>query len=104
QTDNSWGPWVIGDHGAPVSSPTPKKAYEKANERYQGHLIGPPTDPRPLGSARVLEWSVRPWYIPYLWTLSRIWKSLYVCFGFHLCLCERGNLPIFHFEWHPNAL
>ncbi|CAI9600146.1 unnamed protein product [Staurois parvus] len=47
QTDNSWGPRAIGDHGAPVSSPTPKKA----NERYQGHLMGPPTDPRPSGSA-----------------------------------------------------
>ncbi|CAI9618434.1 unnamed protein product [Staurois parvus] len=35
--------------GAPVSSPTlkphkPKKAYE----RYQGHLMGPPTDPEQL--------------------------------------------------------
>ncbi|CAI9536391.1 unnamed protein product, partial [Staurois parvus] len=49
QTDNSWGPRAIGDHGAPVSSPTPKKAYEKANERYQGHLMGPPTDSGPLG-------------------------------------------------------
>ncbi|CAI9542575.1 unnamed protein product [Staurois parvus] len=27
QTDNSWGPRAIGDHGAPVS--LPKKAYEK---------------------------------------------------------------------------
>ncbi|CAI9562741.1 unnamed protein product, partial [Staurois parvus] len=60
-TDNSWGPWAIGDHGAPMSLPTPKKANEKANERYQGHLMGPPTDARPSGSARVLEWSVRPW-------------------------------------------
>ncbi|CAI9612529.1 unnamed protein product, partial [Staurois parvus] len=60
QTDNSWGPRAIGDYGAPVSSPTPKKAYEKANERYQGHLIGPPTDPGPSGSARVAKWSVRP--------------------------------------------
>ncbi|CAI9594764.1 unnamed protein product, partial [Staurois parvus] len=23
------GPWAIGDHGAPVSLPTLKKAYEK---------------------------------------------------------------------------
>ncbi|CAI9551755.1 unnamed protein product [Staurois parvus] len=28
-TDNSWGPWAIGDHGAPVSLPKLKKAYEK---------------------------------------------------------------------------
>ncbi|CAI9563800.1 unnamed protein product, partial [Staurois parvus] len=62
----SWGPYwpralAIRDHGAPVSSPAPRKAYEKANERYQGNLMGPPTDPGPSGNARVLEWSVRPW-------------------------------------------
>ncbi|CAI9581240.1 unnamed protein product, partial [Staurois parvus] len=28
-TDNSWGPRAIGDHGAPVSLPKLKKAYEK---------------------------------------------------------------------------
>ncbi|CAI9593836.1 unnamed protein product, partial [Staurois parvus] len=35
-------PRAIGDHGALVSLPKPTKAYEK---RYQGHLMGPPTDP-----------------------------------------------------------
>ncbi|CAI9541051.1 unnamed protein product, partial [Staurois parvus] len=44
RTDNLWGPWAIGDHGAPVSLPKLKKAYEK---RYQGNLMGPPTDPDP---------------------------------------------------------
>ncbi|CAI9588686.1 unnamed protein product, partial [Staurois parvus] len=29
RTDNSWGPWAIGDHGAPVSLPKLKKVYEK---------------------------------------------------------------------------
>ncbi|CAI9598941.1 unnamed protein product [Staurois parvus] len=58
RTDNSWGPRAIGDHGAPVSLPKLKKAYEK---RYQGHLMGPPTDPGPSGSARVPKLSVRPW-------------------------------------------
>ncbi|CAI9570546.1 unnamed protein product [Staurois parvus] len=29
RTDNSWGPRAIGDHGAPVSLPKFKKAYEK---------------------------------------------------------------------------
>ncbi|CAI9552053.1 unnamed protein product, partial [Staurois parvus] len=29
QTDNSWGPRAIEDHGAPVSLPKLKKAYEK---------------------------------------------------------------------------
>ncbi|CAI9590336.1 unnamed protein product, partial [Staurois parvus] len=27
QTDNSWGPRAIGDHGAPVSLPKLKEAY-----------------------------------------------------------------------------
>ncbi|CAI9535897.1 unnamed protein product [Staurois parvus] len=26
RTDNSWGPWAIGDHGAPVSLPKLKKS------------------------------------------------------------------------------
>ncbi|CAI9602712.1 unnamed protein product, partial [Staurois parvus] len=34
----SWGPWVLAH-----TQTTPKKAYE----RYQGHLMGPPTDPGP---------------------------------------------------------
>ncbi|CAI9539975.1 unnamed protein product, partial [Staurois parvus] len=29
RTDNSWGPRAIGDHGALVSLPKLKKAYEK---------------------------------------------------------------------------
>ncbi|CAI9585040.1 unnamed protein product, partial [Staurois parvus] len=52
RTDNSWGPRAIGDYGAPVSLPKLKKAYEK---RYQGHLMGPPTDSGPSGSARVFQ-------------------------------------------------
>ncbi|CAI9620179.1 unnamed protein product [Staurois parvus] len=54
-TDNSWGPWAIGDHGAPVSLPTFKAHPKKPIKRYQGHFMGPPTDPRPSGTARVLE-------------------------------------------------
>ncbi|CAI9538531.1 unnamed protein product [Staurois parvus] len=37
-TDNSWGPRAIGDHGAPVSLPKLKKAYEKGT---RGILWGP---------------------------------------------------------------
>ncbi|CAI9535827.1 unnamed protein product, partial [Staurois parvus] len=37
--------------------PNSKKPMKK---RYQGHLMGPPTDPGPSGSARVSKWSVRP--------------------------------------------
>ncbi|CAI9607533.1 unnamed protein product [Staurois parvus] len=40
----SWDPCVLAQ----------TQSYEKgAYERYQGHLMGPPTDPRPSGSARV---------------------------------------------------
>ncbi|CAI9599282.1 unnamed protein product, partial [Staurois parvus] len=45
----SWGPCVLAQ--------TPKSLLK----RYQGHLMGPPTDPGPSGSARVSKWSVRPW-------------------------------------------
>ncbi|CAI9580807.1 unnamed protein product [Staurois parvus] len=41
----------------PHSKNTPKKPIK----RYQGNFMGPPTDPGPSGSARVLKWSVRPW-------------------------------------------
>ncbi|CAI9576321.1 unnamed protein product [Staurois parvus] len=50
----SWGPYVLAH-----TQTTPKKAHE----RYQGHLLGPPTDPGPSVSARVLKWSVRPWVV-----------------------------------------
>ncbi|CAI9606934.1 unnamed protein product [Staurois parvus] len=29
RTDNSWGPWAIRDHGAPVSLPKLKKGMKK---------------------------------------------------------------------------
>ncbi|CAI9574067.1 unnamed protein product, partial [Staurois parvus] len=45
----SWGPCVLTH-----TQTTPKKAYE----RYQGHLMGPPTDSGPSGSAQVSKWSV----------------------------------------------
>ncbi|CAI9615974.1 unnamed protein product [Staurois parvus] len=48
RTENSWGPWAIGDHGAPVSLPKPKKAYEKGTRDISW---GPPTDPGPSVSA-----------------------------------------------------
>ncbi|CAI9578567.1 unnamed protein product, partial [Staurois parvus] len=42
QTDNSWGPRAIGDHGAPVSLPKLKKAYEKGTRGISwGHLLTP---------------------------------------------------------------
>ncbi|CAI9607284.1 unnamed protein product [Staurois parvus] len=45
RTDNSWGPWAIGDHGAPVSLPKLKKAYEKGTKGISwGPLLTP--DPR----------------------------------------------------------
>ncbi|CAI9536321.1 unnamed protein product, partial [Staurois parvus] len=51
----SWGPPAIGDHGAPVSLPKLKKAYEKGT---RGISWGPLLT---SGSARVSKWSVRPW-------------------------------------------
>ncbi|CAI9553092.1 unnamed protein product, partial [Staurois parvus] len=57
RTDNSWGPRAIGDHGAPVSLPKLKKAYEKGT---RGISWGPLLTPGPSGSARVSKWSVRP--------------------------------------------
>ncbi|CAI9612325.1 unnamed protein product, partial [Staurois parvus] len=43
-TDNSWGPQAIGDHGAPVSLPKLKKAYEKGT---RGISWGPLLTPGP---------------------------------------------------------
>ncbi|CAI9623060.1 unnamed protein product, partial [Staurois parvus] len=54
RTDNSWGPRAIGDYGARVlahTQTTPKKAYE----RYQGHLMGPPTDLGQCPSTRMVS-------------------------------------------------
>ncbi|CAI9560982.1 unnamed protein product [Staurois parvus] len=58
-TDNSWGPRAIGNYGAPVSFPT-LKPHPKKSMKGQGHLMGPPTDPGPLGSARVLNGQSAP--------------------------------------------
>ncbi|CAI9540222.1 unnamed protein product, partial [Staurois parvus] len=44
RTDNSWGPPAIGDHGAPVSLPKLKKAYEKGT---RGMSWGPILTPGP---------------------------------------------------------
>ncbi|CAI9538923.1 unnamed protein product, partial [Staurois parvus] len=44
RTDNSWGPRTIGDHGAPVSLPKLKKAYEKGT---RGISWGPLLTPGP---------------------------------------------------------
>ncbi|CAI9565759.1 unnamed protein product [Staurois parvus] len=44
RTDNSWGPRAIGHHGAPVSLPKLKKAYEKGT---RGISWGPLLTPGP---------------------------------------------------------
>ncbi|CAI9574834.1 unnamed protein product, partial [Staurois parvus] len=54
RSDNLWGPRAIGDHGAPVSSPTLKAHPKKPITGTRGISWGP------LLSARVLEWSVCP--------------------------------------------
>ncbi|CAI9593781.1 unnamed protein product [Staurois parvus] len=38
-------------------------------ERYQGHLMGLPTDPGPTGNAPVSKWSVCPWSSPIILVL-----------------------------------
>ncbi|CAI9545566.1 unnamed protein product [Staurois parvus] len=52
----SWGPCVLTH-----TQTTPKKAYE----RYQGHLMGPPTDPGPSGSAEFPNGQSAPGYVIY---------------------------------------
>ncbi|CAI9584555.1 unnamed protein product, partial [Staurois parvus] len=44
RTDNSWGPRAIEDHGAPVSLPKLKKAFEKGT---RGISYGPLLPPGP---------------------------------------------------------
>ncbi|CAI9576840.1 unnamed protein product, partial [Staurois parvus] len=45
RTDNSWGPRAIGDHGAPVSSPTlkslPKNSMKGTKDISWGPLLTP---------------------------------------------------------------
>ncbi|CAI9583699.1 unnamed protein product, partial [Staurois parvus] len=56
RTENLWGPRAIGDHGAPVSLPKLKKAYEKGTRGISwGPLLTGPSC-----SARVSKWSVCP--------------------------------------------
>ncbi|CAI9543125.1 unnamed protein product [Staurois parvus] len=43
-TRGSWGPCVLAH------------TQKKPIKMYQGHFMGPPTDPGPLGSVQVLEW------------------------------------------------
>ncbi|CAI9568090.1 unnamed protein product, partial [Staurois parvus] len=46
RTDNSWGPGQEGFMGPLCPCPNSKKRMKW----YQGHLMGPPTDPRPSSS------------------------------------------------------
>ncbi|CAI9546213.1 unnamed protein product, partial [Staurois parvus] len=47
RTDNSWGPWTIGDHGAPVSSTTLKPLPKKPMTGTRGISWGPLLTPGP---------------------------------------------------------
>ncbi|CAI9609806.1 unnamed protein product, partial [Staurois parvus] len=40
--------------------PQSNHTQKKPMKRYQGHLMGPPTEPGPLGSTQVPKWSVCP--------------------------------------------
>ncbi|CAI9587971.1 unnamed protein product, partial [Staurois parvus] len=58
----SWGPRAIGDHGAFVSLPKLKKAYEKGT---RGISWGPLLTPGPRAVPEFTKWSVHPWiHIP----------------------------------------
>ncbi|CAI9611951.1 unnamed protein product, partial [Staurois parvus] len=61
RTDNSWGPRAIGNHGAPVSLPKLKKAYEKGT---RGISWGPLLTLSPRAVPRVSKWSVCPCPVP----------------------------------------
>ncbi|CAI9561075.1 unnamed protein product, partial [Staurois parvus] len=56
-TENSWGPWAIGDHGAPVSLPKLKKAYEKGT---RGISWGPLLTPGPRAVPEVPDGQSAP--------------------------------------------
>ncbi|CAI9535168.1 unnamed protein product, partial [Staurois parvus] len=43
RNDNSWGPRAKGDHGAPVSLPKLKKAYEKGTRGISWGLLLTPS-------------------------------------------------------------
>ncbi|CAI9589161.1 unnamed protein product, partial [Staurois parvus] len=59
----SWGPRAIGDHGAPVSLPTLKKAYEKGT---RGISWGPLLTPGPRAVPKFPnDQSARSLYIVY---------------------------------------
>ncbi|CAI9583119.1 unnamed protein product, partial [Staurois parvus] len=47
-----WGPRAIGDHGAPLSLPKLKKAYEKVCPFFQGAVL-PPLKNAALGNCPV---------------------------------------------------
>ncbi|CAI9551273.1 unnamed protein product [Staurois parvus] len=54
RTDNSWGPRAIGDHGAPVSLPKLKKAYEKGTRGISWGLLLTP-GPRAVPSFQMVS-------------------------------------------------
>ncbi|CAI9581730.1 unnamed protein product [Staurois parvus] len=55
RTDNSWGPWAIGDHGAPVSLPTLKPHPKKPIKKVPGASHGAPTDPGHLMGPQMIS-------------------------------------------------
>ncbi|CAI9531571.1 unnamed protein product, partial [Staurois parvus] len=57
RTDNSWGPRAKGDHGAPVSLHTLKKAYKKGT---RGISWGPLLTPGPRAVPECLNGQSAP--------------------------------------------
>ncbi|CAI9584612.1 unnamed protein product, partial [Staurois parvus] len=58
-----WGPRAIGDHGAPVSLPKLKKAYEKGTRGISWGLLLTPSPRAPLRNTVSCDWSqLVTWY------------------------------------------
>ncbi|CAI9565211.1 unnamed protein product, partial [Staurois parvus] len=73
RTDNSWGPLATGDHGAPVSLPKLKIAYEKGT---RGISWGPLLTPA-LGQCPSFQMVSSPLYV--CMYMSVYVQYMYVC-------------------------
>ncbi|CAI9544481.1 unnamed protein product [Staurois parvus] len=60
QTDNSWGLRAIGDHGAPVSSPTLKQHPKKPMKGTRGSSWGTLLTPSPQAVPECLNGQSAP--------------------------------------------
>ncbi|CAI9587434.1 unnamed protein product, partial [Staurois parvus] len=91
-----WGPWAIGDHGAPVSLPKLKKAYEKGT---RGISWGPLLTPGPRAVPKFPNGQSAPGSPWILHNHSKTtWKDNFrlLCFANHI-LNSLNRLPKYAF-------